>query len=63
MPPYLTFSMAKVKIKLLLYFFPNSHDCLNNKTELISKCCHPNKFMFMILKTENDVIFTETIIL
>ena len=25
MPLYLTFQTAKVKIKLLLYFFPNSH--------------------------------------
>ena len=28
MLPYLTFTTAKVKIKLLLYFFPNSHGCI-----------------------------------
>ena len=28
MPPYLTFTTAKVKIKLPSYFFPNSHGCL-----------------------------------
>ena len=27
MPPYLTFTTAKVKIKLPWYFFPNSHGC------------------------------------
>ena len=27
MPPYLTFTTAKVKIKLPSYFFPNSHSC------------------------------------
>ena len=28
MPPYLTFTTAKVKIKLPSYFFPNSHGCV-----------------------------------
>ena len=27
MPPNLNFTTAKVKIKLLSYFFPNSHGC------------------------------------
>ena len=27
MPLYLTFTTAKVKIKLQSYFFPNSHGC------------------------------------
>ena len=27
MPLYLTFTTAKVKIKLLSHFFPNSHGC------------------------------------
>ena len=30
MPPHLTFTTAKVKIKLLSYFFPNSHGCIVN---------------------------------
>ena len=30
MPPYLTFTTAKVKIKLPSYFFPNSHGLLHH---------------------------------
>ena len=30
MLPHLTFTMAKVKVKLLSHFFPNSHDWLDN---------------------------------
>ena len=29
---YLTFTMAKVKIKLLSYFFPNSHGCNKSRS-------------------------------
>ena len=30
MPPYLTFTTTKVKIKLPSYFFPNSHGCFKD---------------------------------
>ena len=38
---------GKSENKIAVVFFPNSHACLTKKTELIPKCCHPNKFMLL----------------
>ena len=42
MPPYLTFTKAKVKIKLLSYFFPNPHGCIVNSNSIPIKS-HTNQ--------------------
>ena len=50
------------KLEIALY---EGENLLNKKTELISKCRHKTSscYCVMILRTENDVICKETIIL
>ena len=51
MLPYLTFTTAKVKIKLLSHFFPNSHGCTqdcNKEAFLPAKGFHANLVHFLL---------------
>ena len=49
MPPYLTFTTAKVKIKLSSHFFPNSHGCIILEKNMILGMLQP------IIGTTNQV--------